>query len=447
MASQMNSLQQLHDLLVDCFDYINDRPCVLLQPYETLVLLLEEYFYGFIQLILQEIFSLDGEVSIREKEDHLAVDKAASSSHSKEIQLKVSVVNSLRSRDYYLSFELTAESLQDFNYRLEVFYEILFDLMACRLSTGKKLQNRLAFSFSREDYLSGFYKVIKNIHDQVSPSSLSYSEKEETQRTEKNIPTEEALIQQLKTLTLIFKDPHYTPPPLPSHWIFQDFPKFPPHLEALMAIITQLNREYALRQSLLLRRFDISIQCFLQSSLAKANESLLYDVLISLVKWKCKQYSHGIYVWDICTADTSLFNFERISSKFSVASAVKKVTIGELKNRGGIPEGYSMKDVRNDVRKANFSLSKNSQSGKNFFGNSMRTSPSEEKSFVHSPAISSRGGRSDFDRFLNAQNNTPAGRTNSSSSYSQSSYGRQRRGESGGYSGGRMHGRGRRQER
>eukprot|EP00820_Chromera_velia_P001675 Cvel_15379.t1-p1 / transcript=Cvel_15379.t1 / gene=Cvel_15379 / organism=Chromera_velia_CCMP2878 / gene_product=hypothetical protein / transcript_product=hypothetical protein / location=Cvel_scaffold1135:1-2205(-) / protein_length=404 / sequence_SO=supercontig / SO=protein_coding / is_pseudo=false len=159
---------------------------------------------------------------------------------------------------------------------------------------------------------------------------------------------------------------------------------------ALYRLLESMNSEYRNRLEVLLRRLDVTVEAFmwshkLQQSSSQSNkgqgqsggDSLAAEAIAALSKWKDDIRarfaggegerkggpSHaagprgGFAVHDLLGATRDLLSWEPISStKRAVSSSLKAVTIGQVANRGGVPEGYTAVDIERDVGKANFQL-------------------------------------------------------------------------------------------
>eukprot|EP00922_Rhytidocystis_sp_ex-Travisia-forbesii_P020663 GHVS01030364.1.p2 GENE.GHVS01030364.1~~GHVS01030364.1.p2 ORF type:complete len:274 (+),score=66.30 GHVS01030364.1:796-1617(+) len=70
------------------------------------------------------------------------------------------------------------------------------------------------------------------------------------------------------------------------------------------------------------------------------------------------EYDFLFFLHDMCTPHRRELLAEegKVSSRYALKSAIKTVTIGGVASKGGVPEGYSVREVTQDVQKANLSL-------------------------------------------------------------------------------------------
>lgn len=120
--------------------------------------------------------------------------------------------------------------------------------------------------------------------------------------------------------------------------------------------VTLFNQEYKDRHALLLKRLDVSLHAFLWSGKMsdEDNRQAVYTLLQASLKWRAVSDLPDVHLWDIVShASEALKNQSARGEKLTVPCALRRITIGEVAGRGGIPEGYSADHVRREIMNAN----------------------------------------------------------------------------------------------
>ncbi|CBZ49519.1 conserved hypothetical protein [Neospora caninum Liverpool] len=336
-------IDELQDSLAACYETINNRPTSGCSQQEVLLLLQDIFYFPVVEQILREIELLEGR-SLDEYGD-------------KDF---IAIVNS---RGYHLPESLTREALSNFAFRRVILYNLLVDLQTCRLVAKKRLAAGLAFPSAAlfggvstpeaaaagqaQESLQAIKTICRavgvsadscsSLHEAVKKDVFSLAARKITGRPA--LASSDALV-----------------PPLPV-----DVRGDSPLLTELKSITDVLDQEYRLRRRVMLRRLDVTIQAFLWSKKADENEAAIAALLQGMMAWREDLLNKHVNVYDVFAVDRSLLT-SRMALPISRSEpskpvlSIKTSIIGPVPDRGGIPEGYSMKQIQNDVRRANESM-------------------------------------------------------------------------------------------
>lgn len=129
-------------------------------------------------------------------------------------------------------------------------------------------------------------------------------------------------------------------------------------LASLDKLLKELNDDYEFRRKAMLRRLDTVIQAFIWSPKAVEESAVVSNILLDIYHKRDALVHENIYVWDMLAATTDLMTAKgKVSSTFAVQSNLKSISIGHVPNRGGLPEGYTRKQIERSVIQANIALS------------------------------------------------------------------------------------------
>ncbi|CAD7937693.1 unnamed protein product [Amoebophrya sp. A25] len=312
------SHEETLSVLQAVYTRLNGRATNALQKHEVLLLSSESEFDAVATEIASEIVALEN--------DHTAL-------LSGENYLCQDVHGFIASRGYDVPTDIGEDAARE-----QTLYSLLVDLQCARLQRQRSLRSSL-------DTLTGeggsAMQQVSSCMSQIAqlcgfPSAAPIS----------------SYLEMLRQRPL--------PPPsgnlLCPTWHFSI-----PETERLLQIMDDFNSEYSVRRAVLARRLDVTIQAFLRSANAEKNLAGI-NRLIADCRWKNESRSVGM--WHLLKADGSIFDVDKVSSRYAVRSVVKTIVIGHVPDRGGVPEGYTVEDIGKDVTKANVLLSaKDAQGG------------------------------------------------------------------------------------
>ncbi|PFH38783.1 hypothetical protein BESB_011250 [Besnoitia besnoiti] len=338
------SIEELHSSLAACYETINNRPTTGCSQQEVLLLLQDNCFFPVVEQIWREIELLEGR-SLKGHEQEQLVDF-------------------IRSRGYLLPEGVTPEALRDFAFKRVLLYNLLIDIQTCRLLAKKRLTTRLSFPSAAllggvrtpeadaAERAQASLEAVKaiaraaevpadscaSLHEAVQKGVLPQASQKLRGRAVE--PSSQALVPALPAEAL------------PDGALLKD-----------IATITKvLDRGYQLRRRVMLGRLDVTIQAFLWSKKAAENEAAIATLLQGMMGWREALLNKHVNVYDVFAVDKSLLTsrlslpISRTADPSKAVLPIKTLIIGPVPDRGGIPEGYTMQQIRSDVRRANESM-------------------------------------------------------------------------------------------
>eukprot|EP01057_Protomagalhaensia_wolfi_P005691 Protomagalhaensia_wolfi_Nauph_80__5690@NODE_670_length_2147_cov_15_165085_g497_i0_p1_GENE_NODE_670_length_2147_cov_15_165085_g497_i0NODE_670_length_2147_cov_15_165085_g497_i0_p1_ORF_typecomplete_len476_score102_06DUF2465/PF10239_9/4_3e24_NODE_670_length_2147_cov_15_165085_g497_i05631990 len=326
------SLEDLQDIIRVTYRTINGRPISTFQQADVLALLSADCFATTYAFAIAEIDpSQSGATQI------------ASSQQA--------AIQDAQTRGYLTSRPLTKTANPSVKERCSILYEVFVDLQASRIKT-----NTVAFqdmqvvpncaeleADRREEMESKLKKVEEVLALKPDPNLTLVARLERISANKGPERWKELRAERYKTNTLF-------------HLLVPNGQKKLRQQPDLQALVDKIAQEYVSRISVMLMRLEVTAQAFLYSERAKASYDEICSLLSSLNSW-IENYKmvNPLSVYDLLTAPKTLLAPTKISGR-SIPSALKKIQVGHVPNRGGVPEGFAALDVNRDVQKANVAL-------------------------------------------------------------------------------------------
>ncbi|PHJ18796.1 protein fam98a-like, partial [Cystoisospora suis] len=372
-------LEELRGALETSYDTINKKRTNTYSQQEILLFLNDESFFPLVRQIISEIQYLE----------------EGKTSPKSDVKQKEALLSFIQSRGYLLpreSLSSLGTSEEDFSLKRLLLYNLLADLQTCRLLAKKRIRRDLAFaslagpgegegnerrSHAVEDQAKEKSQQALEMIKKISNTLGVYTEKEGCCDTFRDAVQLDLLSKALE------KNGRSHPLPQSKEALVPAPPPSSTSGDKLLSIVERLDAEYLLRRRVMLRRLDVTVQAFLWSRKAQENDRAVATVLQDMRSWRDRLLNRHINLYDVFAIKKSLFT-TRLSLPISRSTmcdeeegrdtcpsssssrsplAIKNLIIGPVPDRGGIPEGYSMHQVRQDVLRANeYMRSKDSSS-------------------------------------------------------------------------------------
>lgn len=329
------SLDDLQDIIRVSYKTINGRIITTLQQPDVLALLSIDCFLAFYVFIVRELFELDPD---RQSKDYTRVPEAT----------LTKILEDAKARGYLDFRPLANDKKPPVRDRCSILYEVLIDLQANRIKSGKTVYDDLKVIPRCEELEEEQKAKLEETLSQVETAVGTKTDSKQSlnQRLVDIVASAEP---KWKEINAKFKGSF-------PYLLIPNLKKRINDIDKLLKLVDEVQSEYASRLSVMLMRLDVTAQAFLYSDRAKASYDEVCSLLSALNAWVDDYKSrNALSIYDLISADRRLMAPMRISSR-NIPSALKKIQVGDVPNRGGVPEGFAALDVNRDVQKANVAL-------------------------------------------------------------------------------------------
>eukprot|EP01055_Gregarina_sp_Pseudo9_P002062 Gregarina_sp_Pseudo_9__2061@NODE_242_length_3454_cov_5_530307_g226_i0_p2_GENE_NODE_242_length_3454_cov_5_530307_g226_i0NODE_242_length_3454_cov_5_530307_g226_i0_p2_ORF_typecomplete_len474_score107_60DUF2465/PF10239_9/1_2e25Phasin/PF05597_11/1_6_NODE_242_length_3454_cov_5_530307_g226_i018593280 len=329
------SLDDLQDLIRVSYKSLNGRNIATIQQPDILALLSVDCFVAAYVFVISELFQLDKE------------NQAATYGQVPASTLE-SVLSDAEHRGYLECRAVQNKAKLAVKDRCSILYEVFIDLQASRLRTGNVV-------FDHLNVVPRCEELEEEQRAQIE-EKMSEVEKAVNVKTNPKDSLNERLIKIVENGDARWTEMNTKFKGNFPYLLIPNLKKRLGDLNKLKGLTEQVQAEYNSRLSVMLMRLEVTAQSFLYSDRAKASYDEVCSLLSALNAWVEDHKSrNALNLYDLISADRRLLAPIRVSSR-TIPSSLKKIQVGSVPNRGGVPEGFAALDVNKDVQKANIAL-------------------------------------------------------------------------------------------
>eukprot|EP01053_Blabericola_migrator_P006081 Blabericola_migrator_1__6080@NODE_306_length_10090_cov_155_786691_g250_i0_p3_GENE_NODE_306_length_10090_cov_155_786691_g250_i0NODE_306_length_10090_cov_155_786691_g250_i0_p3_ORF_typecomplete_len472_score107_39DUF2465/PF10239_9/2_6e25NYDSP28_assoc/PF14775_6/0_017_NODE_306_length_10090_cov_155_786691_g250_i0858510000 len=320
------TLEDLHDIIKVTYKSINGRHIHTAQQTDILAMLSTDCFPSTYDFMIGEM----------------------DPSRMADIQTVSDVVKDAEARGYLECRPIVKAIAPTVKERCSILYEALIDLQCERLKTNSVGATELIVQPRCEELEAEQREMLETKLAEIEkalklPVDKSLSPEDRLAK----IATEDTM-KKWKELDATLKGYHHLLVPYAAKKL--------KNFDALNQLLEKIRNEYSSRLSVMLMRLEVTAQAFLYSDRAKTSYEEICSLLSALNAWiEDHKVRNALSVYDLMSAPKSLLTPDKISSR-TIPSALKKIQVGNVPNRGGVPEGFAALDVKSDVQKANVAL-------------------------------------------------------------------------------------------